>query len=65
MTTHSPSPKSPQSVFPPRPPLSPAQAIAEAWKRESVKSQERWRKIDAEVKLRYLESRQQDSRSKL
>lgn len=34
-------------------PLSPAQAIAEAWKRESMENQEKWRRIDAEVKTRY------------
>jgi hypothetical protein len=34
-------------------PLSPAQAIAEAWKRESNENQEKWRRIDAGVKVRY------------
>jgi len=37
----------------PSSPLSPAQAIAEAWKRESQENQEKWRLIDAEVKARY------------
>jgi len=35
--------------------LSPFQAIAEAWKRESKESQEKWRKIDANIKKRYNE----------
>jgi hypothetical protein len=34
-------------------PLSPAEAIAEAWKRESMENQDKWWRIDAEVKARY------------
>ena len=35
------------------PTLSPADAIAEAWKRESQESQEKWRREDAKVKNDY------------
>jgi len=34
-------------------PLTPAQAIAEAWKRESMENQEKWWRINEEVKARY------------
>ena len=33
--------------------LSPAQIIAEAWKRESAENQERWRRADAMIKQQY------------
>ncbi|KII92689.1 hypothetical protein PLICRDRAFT_172748 [Plicaturopsis crispa FD-325 SS-3] len=33
--------------------LSPAQSIAEAWKRESEENQEKWRQAEAKVKQRY------------
>jgi hypothetical protein len=39
------------------PSLSPADAIAEAWKKESQESQEKWRREDMKIKLEY-EARQ-------
>jgi len=55
MATDSPSLLNARNLFacPPNLTLTPAQAIAEAWKRESIENQEKWRRIDAEVKVRY------------
>lgn len=58
MASDSPSPQSiRKNVSSKASPVSPAQAIAEAWKRESAESQERWWKIDADVKRRYEEGK--------
>lgn len=55
--TRTPSPK----------PTSPtlAQFIAEAWKRESAESQERWRKKDQDVKQRYTAGRRKSVKTKM
>ncbi|KAM5531633.1 hypothetical protein V8D89_014685 [Ganoderma adspersum] len=37
----------------PRSPLSPAQAIAQAWMRESPEAQAQWRKADVRAKEQY------------
>ncbi|KAF9000581.1 hypothetical protein BDZ89DRAFT_1082244 [Hymenopellis radicata] len=50
-----PSPK-------PSPKLSPAQAISEAWKRESAESKERWRRLQEEAKRQYTNPRKRISR---
>jgi hypothetical protein len=34
-------------------PLTPAQAIADAWERESTENREKWWQIEAAVKTRY------------
>jgi hypothetical protein len=44
-------------------PVSPAQAIADAWKRESLENQEKWRRIDTDVKTRF--TRKPDRTSKM
>ncbi|KAF8895738.1 hypothetical protein CPB84DRAFT_1682180 [Gymnopilus junonius] len=45
MASDSPSTHSvKKQVCPPNAPLSPAQAIAEAWKRETLENQEKWRR---------------------
>ncbi|TEB38507.1 hypothetical protein FA13DRAFT_1726175 [Coprinellus micaceus] len=47
-------------------PLSPlAQAIADAWKRESAESQDKWRRLDASVKTRYSTPRRPDTKPKM
>ncbi|KAF9527339.1 hypothetical protein CPB83DRAFT_856384 [Crepidotus variabilis] len=55
MASDSPSPNHvrKQVACPPSPTMSPSQAIAEAWKRESMENQEKWRRVDADVKVRY------------
>ncbi|KAM6502096.1 hypothetical protein JOM56_002073 [Amanita muscaria] len=65
MTSRSPTPNNAQRGTLPSKALPPAQALAEAWKRESKQSQELWRRIDANVKLRYLAPRKRESRSKM
>ena len=47
------------------PPVSPAQAIADAWKRETLENQEIWRRIDADVKARFNVPRKPDRTSKM
>lgn len=47
------------------PPVSPAQAIADAWRRESLENQEIWRRIDADVKTRFNVPRKPDRTSKM
>jgi len=68
MATDSPSP-SPQSVrknaSSTSSTVSPAQAIADAWKRESLENQEKWRRIDADVKTRFNTPRKPDRKSKM
>ncbi|KAF9462445.1 hypothetical protein BDZ94DRAFT_1261383 [Collybia nuda] len=39
--------------FPPSPTPSPAQAIADAWQRETSENQEKWKRINAAVGTRY------------
>lgn len=46
-------------------PVSPAQAIADAWKRETLENQEKWRLIDADVKTRFNVPRKPDRTSKM
>ncbi|KAF9452783.1 hypothetical protein P691DRAFT_660059, partial [Macrolepiota fuliginosa MF-IS2] len=67
MASNSPSPQSTRKNVPHKSTtVSPAQAIADAWKRESLESQERWRKLDAEMKRRYEEvRRKQQAQSKM
>ncbi|KJA27848.1 hypothetical protein HYPSUDRAFT_130443 [Hypholoma sublateritium FD-334 SS-4] len=66
MTSDSSSSKSlRRQVCPPSPTISPAQAIADAWKRESQENQEKWRKLDAEVKIRYSTPRRADRKTKM
>ncbi|PPQ95309.1 hypothetical protein CVT26_008153 [Gymnopilus dilepis] len=60
-TTHSVR----KHVYPPSSTLSPAQAIAEAWKRESKENQERWKKIDADVKTRFNAPRRPERKTKM
>jgi len=50
---------------PPLSPLSPAQAIAEAWKRESADNQEKWRRVDAEVKVKFDGARKSVRKGKM
>ncbi|KXN90955.1 hypothetical protein AN958_03022 [Leucoagaricus sp. SymC.cos] len=65
MASNPPSPqKSRKSAVRPVP-ISPAQAIADAWKRESVESQERWRKLDTEMRRRYEDARRKQAQSKM
>ena len=47
------------------PTVSPAQAIADAWKRETLENQEKWRRIDADVKTRFNVPRKPDRTSKM
>ncbi|KAF6763141.1 hypothetical protein DFP72DRAFT_524833 [Ephemerocybe angulata] len=42
-----------------------AQAIADAWKRESAESQDKWRRLDASVKTRYNTPRRPDTKPKM
>jgi len=66
MATDSPSPHSNRKPYrPPSPAVSPAQSIAEAWKRESSESQEKWRRIDVNVRARYTAPRRQDTKPKM
>ncbi|RDB25228.1 hypothetical protein Hypma_007928 [Hypsizygus marmoreus] len=68
MSSDSPPLRSARKQTPPRPPSpppSPAQAIADAWKRESAESQEAWRRINARVRLRYTAPPRNDPKSKL
>ncbi|KAF9010610.1 hypothetical protein BDQ17DRAFT_1234235 [Cyathus striatus] len=66
MTTDSPSPRSVQKhICPPSPTLSPAQAIADAWKRESLQSQEQWRRIDVNVRTQYSSPRKPNPKPKM
>ncbi|KAI0733038.1 hypothetical protein C8Q72DRAFT_38567 [Fomitopsis betulina] len=61
-TTTMPSDSRPRSCRPSKPPssptpyryLDPAQAIAEAWKRETPESQRQWRLADLRAKQQYL-----------
>ncbi|KAI0759862.1 hypothetical protein BD413DRAFT_268594 [Trametes elegans] len=61
MPSDPPSPARPQRPTTPRTqtspappsPLTPAQAIAQAWMRESPEAQQRWRRADEEAKERY------------
>lgn len=46
-------------------PVSPAQAIADAWRRETLENQEIWRRIDADVKTRFNVPRKPDRTSKM
>ncbi|KAF8236034.1 hypothetical protein L208DRAFT_1391465 [Tricholoma matsutake] len=64
MTTDSP-PLSSVRKQPNNPNVSPAQAIADAWKRESAESQEKWRRIDANVRLRYNSPPRSDPKSRM
>ncbi|KAJ8077991.1 hypothetical protein PM082_000192 [Marasmius tenuissimus] len=67
------SPMSPQKQKKIPPPItlakgmSPAEAIAEAWKRESEESKQRWMRLHADMKQRYSEPRtsSRDRRNKL
>ncbi|KAL1734841.1 hypothetical protein EV714DRAFT_268561 [Schizophyllum commune] len=52
---HSPPPS--PSAAPPAQALSPAQAIAAAWKNESREEQMRWRRADAEAARQYNDRR--------
>ncbi|EGO00386.1 hypothetical protein SERLA73DRAFT_89355 [Serpula lacrymans var. lacrymans S7.3] len=52
-------PKRQQGFHEPSPSLSPAQAIAEAWQRESSQSQELWRQADSKVRELYSAPRPQ------
>ena len=45
--------------------VSPAQAIADAWRRETLENQEKWRRIDADVKTRFNVPRKPDRTSKM
>ena len=45
--------------------VSPAQAIADAWRRETLENQEIWRRIDADVKTRFNVPRKPDRTSKM
>ncbi|KIM45354.1 hypothetical protein M413DRAFT_66591, partial [Hebeloma cylindrosporum] len=65
MTSDSPSPHSRKQVCPPSPIISPAQAIADAWKKESMESQAKWQRLDAEVKIRFNTPRKPDRRTKM
>ncbi|KIK09818.1 hypothetical protein K443DRAFT_81877 [Laccaria amethystina LaAM-08-1] len=66
MTSNSPSPHSAQkNVCPPSPTMSPAQAIAEAWKRESLESREKWVRADANVRARYDSRRSYGGKTKM
>ncbi|KAF8893511.1 hypothetical protein BD779DRAFT_1506658 [Infundibulicybe gibba] len=66
MTSDSPPSNSTRKQSPPSSPkLSPAQAIAEAWKRESVETQQRWRNLDANVRSRYTAPRRKDPKAKM
>lgn len=58
-------PPSPGKDAPHRSMVSPAQAIAEAWKRETLESQERWRKLNEEMKRKYQEARRRYPVSKM
>ncbi|KAK0240724.1 hypothetical protein EDD85DRAFT_376465 [Armillaria nabsnona] len=67
MTTDASSPRKGSGPIPPSPKiLSPAEAIAEAWKRETEESKSRWRRIDEDVKRRYTNPhRKKERRTKL
>ncbi|KAF8197892.1 hypothetical protein BJ912DRAFT_952481 [Pholiota molesta] len=54
-----------KEVCPPSPTVSPAQAIADAWRRESPENQEKWRKLDSEVKTRYNADRKARPKTKM
>ncbi|KAF9567922.1 hypothetical protein CPC08DRAFT_702752 [Agrocybe pediades] len=54
-----------KQITPSNPHISPAQAIADAWNRETQESKQRWRKIDADVKLRYNSPKKSDSKPKM
>ncbi|KAI9067341.1 hypothetical protein FKP32DRAFT_1588699 [Trametes sanguinea] len=43
-----------QTTTTPRSALTPAQAIAQAWMRESPEAQQKWRKADALAKEKYM-----------
>ncbi|KAH9929565.1 uncharacterized protein BXZ73DRAFT_102094 [Epithele typhae] len=47
--------RTPTTPTTPRPALSPAQAIAQAWLRESAESQHQWRMADIRAKQKYLD----------
>ncbi|KAG7446659.1 uncharacterized protein BT62DRAFT_1005948 [Guyanagaster necrorhizus] len=54
MTANASSPSKASEQSPPSPKfLSPAEAIAEAWKRETEESKARWRRIDEDARRRY------------
>ncbi|KAF9472435.1 hypothetical protein BDN70DRAFT_886980 [Pholiota conissans] len=66
MTSDSSSPRGMRKeIRPASPTISPAQAIADAWKRESPENQEKWRKLDAEVKTRYNAPRKLNRKTKM
>lgn len=67
MTTNASSPSKGSGPVPPSPKnLSPAEAIAEAWKRETEQSKARWRRIDEDVKRHYTSPyRMKERRTKL
>ncbi|KAF8160709.1 hypothetical protein B0H34DRAFT_697784 [Crassisporium funariophilum] len=67
MASDSPSPHGARSrnVCPPSPTISPAQAIADAWKRESMENQEKWKRIDADVKTRFNAPRKPGRKTKM
>ncbi|TFK25209.1 hypothetical protein FA15DRAFT_590926 [Coprinopsis marcescibilis] len=67
MTADSQSPQGARKPVAPAPiPSSPlAQAIAEAWKRETQESQEKWRRMDANVRHRYNAPRRPDAKTKM
>ena len=58
MPTDSPPPHSRKS-----PTISPAQAIADAWEKESMESQDKWRRLD--VKIRFNAPRKPDRNAKM
>ncbi|TFY71624.1 hypothetical protein EVG20_g1371 [Dentipellis fragilis] len=58
-----------QANQPPRPPalssnISPALAIAEAWKKESRDNQEKWRTEDAKLRVHFTQSRPDSGKKK-
>ncbi|KAK0462627.1 uncharacterized protein EV420DRAFT_1639845 [Desarmillaria tabescens] len=67
MTTDASSPPKGSRNIPPSPKLlSPAEAIAEAWKRETEESKARWRRIDEDVRRRYTNPhRKKERKTKL
>ncbi|KAL9711517.1 hypothetical protein Ac2012v2_004587 [Leucoagaricus gongylophorus] len=56
MASSPPAPQNSRKSATRTPHKSPAQAIADAWKRESPDSQEIWRKWDAETKRQFEEA---------
>ncbi|EIW62787.1 uncharacterized protein TRAVEDRAFT_112771 [Trametes versicolor FP-101664 SS1] len=52
--SRTPRPTTPRTQTPPRgSPLTPAQAIAQAWMRESPESKQKWRAADAQARDSY------------